>query len=82
MYMQKPVLMVPTHIEQECNVMDAIRSEAGVEANEFELDILLDFVPKYRKTLEFKYWTHTAESFFLFELTRLEYEESNFYAAL
>ena len=40
MYMQKPVLMVPTHIEQECNVMDALRSGAGVTDEEFDLDIL------------------------------------------
>ena len=81
MYMQKPVLMVPMHIEQECNVMDAIRSGAGVEASEFNLDALLDFVPKYNKTLEFKYWIHTAESLFLYELTRIESEATNFLPA-
>ncbi|HJV78497.1 MAG TPA: glycosyltransferase family protein [Paludibacter sp.] len=82
MYMQKPVLMVPTHIEQECNVMDAIRSGAGVTAGEFDLDLLLDFVPTYNKTREFMLWTQKAESFFLFELTRLEYEGSNIFATM
>lgn len=82
MYLQKPVLMVPTHIEQECNVMDAIRSNAGVTANEFDLDLLLEFIPKYNKTLEFKYWIHTAESIFLYELTRLETQSSTILAAL
>ncbi|MDR3652308.1 MAG: glycosyltransferase family protein [Paludibacter sp.] len=81
MYMQKPVLMIPTHIEQECNVLDAIRSGAGVTANEFDLDVLLDFLPEYNRTTEFKYWSQMAESFFLFELTRLEYEHSNIYAS-
>jgi len=82
MYMQKPVLMVPTHIEQECNVMDAIRSDAGVTANEFDLDLLIDFVPSYKKSMDFKYWTRTAEALFLYELTRIEYEGSNIFATM
>ena len=45
MYLQKPVLMVPTHIEQECNVIDALRSNAGVTADNFQLDKLLEFIP-------------------------------------
>lgn len=76
MYLQKPVLMVPTHIEQECNVMDAIRSNVGIASNEFDLNVLLEFVPKYNKTLEFKYWIHTAESIFLYELTKIEIQSS------
>ena len=82
MYMQKPVLMVPTHIEQECNVMDAIRSGAGVSASEFDLDLLLDYVPAYKRTQEFKYWTNTAESLFLYELTKLEVEQESMLAAM
>ncbi len=82
MYLQKPVMMVPTHIEQECNVMDAIRSGAGVTANEFDLDLLLEYVPTYQKTNEFKYWTRTAESLFMYELTRIEYEESTMLATI
>ena len=82
MYMQKPVMMVPTHIEQECNVMDAIRSGAGVTANEFDLDKLLEYIPTYKKTKEFQYWTRTAESLFMYELTRIEYETSTVYATI
>ncbi|MEI8087143.1 MAG: glycosyltransferase family protein [Paludibacter sp.] len=82
MYMQKPVMMVPTHIEQECNVMDAIRSGAGVAASEFDLDMLLEYVPTYKKTREFQYWTRTAESLFMYELTRIEYETSNIFATI
>ena len=74
MYLQKPVLMVPTHIEQECNVMDAQRSNAGVSADEFDLDKLLGFVPTYNKTLEFKYWIHTAENQFINELTHIQHQ--------
>jgi uncharacterized protein (TIGR00661 family) len=82
MYMQKPVLMVPTHIEQECNVIDAMRSDAGVSDAEFNLDLLIDYIPRYTKTLEFKYWAHTAESFFLYELTRIETQSTNIFAAI
>ncbi len=71
MYLQKPVLMVPTHIEQECNVQDAARSQAGIGAGEFDLDILLQFALSYKPTNEFKHWVHTAESVFNYELTRL-----------
>ncbi len=74
MYMQKPVLMVPTHIEQECNVIDAMQSGAGVTADAFDLDILIDFVSEYDKSNEFKYWVQIAESLFLYELTSLEFE--------
>lgn len=81
MYLQKPVLMVPTHIEQECNVMDAMRSEAGVAATEFDLDLLLRFLPTYNRTLEFKFWVHTAETLFMHELTRIECEVPNIFAS-
>jgi uncharacterized protein (TIGR00661 family) len=80
MFMQKPVMMIPTHIEQECNVMDAILSGAGISADEFDLSKLIDFVPTYKKTMEFKYWTRSAESIFLDELTNLGYEQSSVFA--
>ena len=71
MYLQKPVLMVPTHIEQECNVIDAMCSKVGVSALEFDLDLILSFIPTHTKSREFKHWVHTANSMFLYELTRL-----------
>lgn len=82
MYLQKPVLMVPTHIEQECNVMDAVRSGAGVAATEFDLDKLLNFIPEYTKSMKFNYWTRTAETLFVSELTRLETEDSTIFATM
>jgi len=82
MYLQKPVLMVPTHIEQECNVIDAMKSGAGVSANGFDLNLLLNFIPTYNGFNEFKYWVQTGEYIFLQELTQQEYVQSNIYAAL
>ena len=80
MYLQKPIMMVPTHIEQECNVIDAMRSGVGVTDEDFDLDLLLDFVPNYRKTLDFKYWTNSAETRFMNELTNFETVETNIFA--
>jgi hypothetical protein len=71
MYMQKPVLMVPAHIEQECNVMDAIHSGAGVGASNFELSMLNEFSPNYRPDVDFNAWCRSAESIYLFELENL-----------
>lgn len=45
MYLGKPVLMVPAHIEQECNAHDAMQQWAGVTSHDFRLDgqfILVD----------------------------------------
>jgi len=80
MYMQKPILMIPTHIEQECNAIDAMCSNVGITENEFNIDTLLEFIPHYNKTLEFKFWAHTAESLFLNELTKIEFEPTNILA--
>ena len=76
MNLQKPVLMVSTHIGQECNALDAMRYNAWVSANFFNLFTLLEFIPTYNKTLEFKFWIHTAESVFMYEFIHLETEES------
>ncbi len=72
MYLRKPVLMVPTHIEQECNVIDAMRSGAGVGAYSFEIEKLLGFLPHYRQSNEFGSWVHRAEQLILNELTNIE----------
>jgi len=82
MYMQKPVLMIPTHIEQECNVIDAIRSGAGVSSPNFDLDVLLRFIPTYTKTSGFINWALNAETLFVNELTDIQTQSSNILATL
>lgn len=67
MYMGKPVLMVPTHIEQECNAYEAFLSGAGVVSNEFDLQKLLDFIPEYQENNDFKDWAQQAEKHILKE---------------
>ena len=82
MYLQKPVLMVPTHIEQECNVIDAVCSEAGVGDDNFNLDLLLQFTKDYKSTNEFRYWVNMANSMILYELTHLYPQNSEILVAL
>ena len=43
MYLGKPVLMVPAHIEQDCNAHDAMRAGAGTISDSFDLKPLLRF---------------------------------------
>lgn len=58
MYLGKPVLMVPAHIEQECNAYDAARAGAGIVADRFELDGLLNFCQTYRPDPSFVFWAN------------------------
>lgn len=37
MYLGKPLMMVPAHIEQECNAYDAMQSGAGISDDSFNL---------------------------------------------
>ncbi len=61
MYLGKPLLMVPVHIEQECNAFDAAAAGAGIVADSFNLSALLDFSETYRPNLQFRYWVQSAE---------------------
>ncbi len=47
MYLGKPVLMVPAHIEQDCNAYDAMMAGAGIISDSFDLKSLLRFAGKY-----------------------------------
>lgn len=60
LYLRKPVMMVPAHIEQECNAWDAQKVGAGVVANHFDLDCLLDSLPAYCPSLDFRFWADQA----------------------
>lgn len=69
-YLGKPVLMVPVHIEQECNACEAVRYGAGVKAEDFNLDLLLDFAATYKSSRKFAHWVHRGEYAFLNLLER------------
>lgn len=61
MYFGKPVLMVPTHIEQACNAFDAVHAGAGVIADRFDLDALLQLSQTHQPDLAFSHWVKQAD---------------------
>ena len=68
MYLAKPVLMVPAHIEQDCNAYDAAKAGAGIISEDFDLESLHEFVRYYRPNREFVYWAKSCERILLQEL--------------
>ena len=60
LYMGKPALMVPVHIEQECNAFDAECEGAGVAAEQFDLDKLLRFANTYSEDVDFRMWENCS----------------------
>lgn len=71
MYLGKPVLMVPAHIEQDCNAYDAVRAGAGIMSDSFELEPLLRFAETYCSNREFIYWARSSERHIICELEKL-----------
>lgn len=62
LYLGKPVMMVPAHIEQDCNAFDAVRAGAGIVCKEFDIDRLLKFTKSYYPHNDFINWAASAES--------------------
>ena len=60
MYLGKPQLMVPAHIEQDCNAYDAVRNGAGITADDFDLQRLLDFAKDYKPDATFVRWVDSC----------------------
>lgn len=81
MYLGKPLLMVPSHIEQKCNAFDATQGfkfnpnasqdiHPGVSSEAFDLDLLLSFADnEFSPDNAFPDWARSADSVFLKELT-------------
>jgi uncharacterized protein (TIGR00661 family) len=62
MYLGKPLLMVPAHIEQDCNAYDAARGGAGIISDNFEVDRLLEFArSEYQPEENFCSWVRSCE---------------------
>lgn len=76
MYLQKPILMVPVHIEQECNAFDAEQNGAGIVDENFNLSNLLIFSERYRPNVQFRRWVESAEYIILNEIERFEPQNS------
>jgi uncharacterized protein (TIGR00661 family) len=72
MWMGKPALMVPAHLEQEINAHDAAGIGAGVVSRDFDLSLLTQFIPRYAvDTEKFRSWVASAEELFIRHLTTL-----------
>lgn len=69
MYMGKPVMMVPAHVEQECNAYEVCKYGAGVVGETFDLGRLLAFRHEYEEDVEFRMWVNKAE---MMVVSRLE----------
>lgn len=61
MFLDKPVLMVPTHIEQVCNAHDASLSGAGAVSEGFDLDRLLSLAEHPVSHVDFRHWVQQAD---------------------
>lgn len=61
MYLGKPIMIVPAHIEQDCNAFDAVRDGAGIVSADFDLQRLLDFAENYQPDRNFTYWVRGGE---------------------
>lgn len=70
MYLGKPILMVPAHIEQECNAFDAAQNGAGITDKDFHLENLLKFSDSYQPNPDFARWVESAGYVILNELER------------
>ena len=79
MYLGKPILMVPAHIEQDCNAYDAEKSGAGIISSDFNLQQLLEFAKDYHPNRDFVYWVRGAEYTLL---NLLESDSSNYQQVL
>jgi uncharacterized protein (TIGR00661 family) len=68
LYLGKPTLMVPTHIEQSCNAHEASSAGAGIVSNHFDLDAFLAYIPHYQGNAAFRPWIQQAETIWMKEI--------------
>ncbi len=68
MYLGKPILMVPAHIEQEINGFDASRTGAGIVCDTFDLSKLVEFSRDFVPDDDFPEWARMASDMIIKEL--------------
>ncbi len=62
LYMGKPCMMVPTHVEQLCNATEAEREMVGVASDSFDMGKLTAFAHDYEDDVEFRMWENHAST--------------------
>ncbi len=74
MYLGKPVMMVPVpnHIEQMINAFDGERAGAGIAAENFDLDMLAEYLPHHESIeSQFHWWCAKGKNLMLGHLEEL-----------
>lgn len=66
MWLEKPLLMVPTHIEQQCNALDASLLGGAYASAMFDLERLRHITP--RDQTAFREWVARADEIFVGEI--------------
>jgi uncharacterized protein (TIGR00661 family) len=63
LYLGKPALMIPVggHYEQFCNARDAVKAGAGIYDTEFNIERLLEFIPQYKVSEDYRCWIKGVE---------------------
>jgi uncharacterized protein (TIGR00661 family) len=70
LFMNKALMLIPAHLEQEINAADASSINGGAVSNSFDLSILLDYISErpYFDIENFRRWVLSAEERFIREL--------------
>lgn len=66
MYLGKPMMLIPAHIEQRINAADAAAAGAGIVAGRFDLGRFTDYLGhRYPPVAGFREWVDSAEERFI-----------------
>lgn len=72
MYLNKSIMMIPTHVEQKINSLDAESSGIGIASNDFNISKILNLSnTKSEGNKSFNLWIESAESQYLNHLTTI-----------
>jgi uncharacterized protein (TIGR00661 family) len=68
-YLNKPTLVIPTHVEQEVNAADAVSTGYGIASDSFDIDRLMTFMAgRQADNAAFRRWVDSAGEVFLKQL--------------
>lgn len=66
MYLGKPMMLIPAHIEQRINAADAVAAGAGIVAGRFDLGRFTDYLGhRHPPVAGFREWVDSAEERFI-----------------
>ncbi len=71
-YLGKPIVMIPSHVEQQINAADAASAKVGIESDSFDLSALLEYIPLHNHpNKEFRKWVNSAKDIYIKTLTSI-----------